>query len=105
MPNDTGRTSTRGALMPVNFMRSVKLLIAFLVIALVAAPVTVRAALTIEIIGAGAKQIPIAIVQFRAEDTLSQAITPVIAADLARSGLFRAIDAGGVNPLPTEPAE
>ncbi|HEX6005693.1 MAG TPA: Tol-Pal system beta propeller repeat protein TolB [Burkholderiales bacterium] len=64
-----------------------------------------RAALTIEIIGAGAKQIPIAIVQFRAEDTLSQAITPVITADLARSGLFRAVDAGGVNPLPTEPAE
>jgi TolB protein len=65
----------------------------------------VHAALTIEIIGAGAKQIPIAIVAFRAEDGLSQPITPVISADLQRSGLFRIIDAGGVNPLPTEPAE
>lgn len=64
-----------------------------------------RAALTIEIIGAGAKQIPIAISQFRAEEGLPQQITSVIAADLARSGLFRMIDAGGVSPLPTEPAE
>src|SRR5688500_2598018 len=105
MLNKTHRTNSRGAVMPLTFMHSVKLLITFATLSLLVLPAGARAALTIEIIGAGAKQIPIAIVQFRAEDTLSQAITPVIAADLARSGLFRAIDAGGVNPLPTEPAE
>lgn len=86
-------------------MRSIKLLIASFVLALLIAPGAVRAALTIEIIGAGANQIPIAIVQFRAEDALAQKITPVVAADLARSGLFRMIDSGGVTPLPTELAE
>ena len=44
-----------------------------------------RAALTIDVVGAGANQISIAIVPFRAEEGLKQGITPVIAADLARS--------------------
>ena len=64
-----------------------------------------RAALTIEIIGTGATQLPIAVVPFRAEGGLAQQITPVIAADLARSGVFRTIDAGGLNPLPHEPQD
>jgi len=84
-----------------SIMRAAFTLLAFLL--WMATPA--RAALTIEIIGSGAKQIPIAIVQFRAEQGLPQQITPVIAADLARSGLFRMIDAGGVSPLPAEPAE
>ena len=63
------------------------------------------AALTVEIIGSGANQIPIAIVPFRAEEGLAQKITPVVAADLARSGLFRMIDPGGVVPVPVEPGE
>ena len=64
-----------------------------------------HAALTIEIIGTGASQFPIAVVPFRAEAGLAQAVTPVIAADLARSGLFRMVDAGGLNPPPYEPQE
>ena len=61
------------------------------------------ASLTIEIVGAGANQIPVAIVPFRAEEGLAQRITPVVAADLARSGLFRMVDPGGMNPVPHEP--
>ena len=65
----------------------------------------VRAALTIEIIGAGGSQVPIAIVPFRAEEGLSQKVTPVVNADLTRSGLFKMVDAGGVNPPPYEPQD
>jgi TolB protein len=61
------------------------------------------AALTIEIIGAGANQIPIAIAPFRAEDGAS--VTPVIAADLTRSGMFKTIDPGGIVPMPSEPEQ
>lgn len=63
------------------------------------------AAMTIEIVGAGAQQIPVAIVPFRAEEGLSQRLTPVVSADLARSGLFRTVDAGGMNPVPHEPEQ
>lgn len=69
------------------------------------APLAARAALTIEIIGAGATQIPIAVAPFRAEDALAQRITPVVAADLARSGLFSIVDSGGVTPVPVDPAD
>lgn len=66
----------------------------------------VHAALTIEIIGAGANQIPIAIAPFRAEEPLGQQrLTPVVGANLARSGLFRTVDAGGIVPVPSEPGE
>jgi TolB protein len=64
-----------------------------------------HAALSIEIIGTGAKQIPVAIVPFRAEEGLSQKVTPVVAADLTNSGLFKMIDAGGINPLPSDPQD
>jgi len=64
-----------------------------------------RAALTIEIIGTGETQFPVAVVPFRAEGGLGQPVTPVIASDLARSGLFRMVDSGGLNPLPHEPQE
>src|SRR5688572_16591559 len=62
-----------------------------------------HAALTIEIVGAGANQIPIAIAPFRAEEGTAQPLTPVIGADLARSGLFKTVDTGGIVPMPTEP--
>ncbi|HYH41595.1 MAG TPA: Tol-Pal system beta propeller repeat protein TolB [Burkholderiales bacterium] len=64
-----------------------------------------HAALTIEIVGSGANQIPIAIAPFRAEEGTPQALTPIVIADLARSGLFKTIDAGGISPVPYEPAE
>jgi len=68
-------------------------------------PPPARGALTIEIVGSGATQFPIAVVAFRAEDRLAQQISPVVAADLERSGLFRLVDAGGLNPIPSEPAQ
>lgn len=55
--------------------------------------------------GSGADQIPIAIVPFAAEEFLPQSITAVVGADLARSGLFKAIDPSGVQPPPHEPGE
>jgi len=64
-----------------------------------------RAVLTIEIVGAGTNQFPVAIVPFRAEAGLPQPLTSVIAADLGRSGLFRTVDAGGLNPPPYEPQD
>ena len=62
-----------------------------------------RAALTIEIVGSGANQIPIAIVPFQAEAGIPTQLTPIVAADLARSGLFKMVDAGGVVPVPHQP--
>ncbi|MBZ0095861.1 MAG: Tol-Pal system beta propeller repeat protein TolB [Sulfuricella sp.] len=64
-----------------------------------------HAALTIEIVGSGANQIPIAVVPFAGESVLPQGITAVIAADLQRSGLFKIVDPAGVKPEPHEPAE
>jgi len=61
-----------------------------------------RAQLTVEITGAGANQIPIGIVPFQAEQALPQMVTPIIEADLARSGRFRTTYAGGANPPPVE---
>lgn len=63
----------------------------------------VSAALDIEIVGAGEHQIPVSIVPFRGEGKLTQSISSVIAADLARSGLFKLIDPAG--RLPHEPGE
>jgi TolB protein len=73
--------------------------------ALLATPQLAWAALTIDVVGSGAQQIPIAIVPFRAEEGLAQQITPVVAADLARSGLFRMVDPGGMVPVPHEPEQ
>ena len=64
-----------------------------------------RAQLTIEIIGGGANQIPIAVLPFVGESALPQSITEIVEQDLSRSGRFRAIFVGGVNPLPTETAQ
>jgi TolB protein len=66
---------------------------------------TAHAQLKIEIIGGGANQTPIAILPFKAETTLPQALTPVVAADLTRSGLFKMVDTGGLAVIPGEPAE
>ena len=82
-----------------------RFLLASLLLAWIALGGSARAALTVEIIGSGANQIPIAIVPFRAEDAMAQKVTPVVAADLARSGLFRMVDPGGVAPVPYEPGD
>ncbi|MEO8343940.1 MAG: Tol-Pal system protein TolB, partial [Gallionella sp.] len=56
------------------------------------------AALSIEIIGAGEHQIPVAIVPFGGESKLAQTINEVIAGDLQRTGLFRLVDLAGKAP-------
>ena len=58
----------------------------------------VKAALDIEVAGAGERQIPIAIVQFAGENKLSQSITNIVGADLQRSGQFRLIDPTNKSP-------
>jgi TolB protein len=62
-----------------------------------------HAALNIEIFGGGARQIPIAIVPFAAEEGLKEPLTPIISADLHRSGLFKLVDTAGLRPH--EPVE
>jgi TolB protein len=53
---------------------------------------SVRAALDIEVTGAGEHQIPISVVPFAGEDKLPLSISLIVAADLQRSGLFRLVD-------------
>ena len=57
--------------------------------------VPAHADLTIEITGAGANRIPLAVADFGGEPGVSRALTSVIRGDLERSGLFRIVDAGG----------
>lgn len=65
-----------------------------------------RAALTIEITGGAALTIPIAIAPFAGEEILGKDRTSaIVAADLARSGLFKIVDTAGVSPLPRVPSE
>jgi len=56
------------------------------------------AQLTIEIIGGGATQTPIAIVPFAGESDYPLGITGIVAADLQRSGLFRLVEPGSARP-------
>lgn len=77
----------------------------YLLLCFVALPGVLHAALTIEIVGSGANQIPVAIVPFAAENTLPQSMTGIISADLQRSGLFKLIDPSAVKPQPFEPHE
>jgi TolB protein len=77
--------------------RFARVLLALLCLAAMGAA---RAQLTIEIIGGGATTIPIAVVPFAGESTYPLSLTTVVAADLARSGLFKLVDSGGVNPRP-----
>ncbi len=73
------------------------LLAAFLLVAFPA-----RAQLTIEITGGGANQIPIAVLPFVGESALPQNVTDIVEQDLSRSGRFRSLFVGGINPLPSE---
>src|SRR5215831_1167223 len=74
-----------------------KLVALVILLLLVAGPA--RAQLTIEIIGGGANQIPIAVLPFAGENVLPQSITEIVEQDLTRSGRFRAIFVGGVSPI------
>jgi len=67
-------------------------LILLAVVGLLALPA--QAQLTIDIIGGGATQTPIAIVPFAGEADYPLGVTGIVGADLQRSGLFRLIDTG-----------
>jgi TolB protein len=60
------------------------------------------AQLSIEITGAGAQRIPIAVAPFAGEGALAQGISSIVRADLERSGLFRALELPALNPPLTE---
>lgn len=51
-----------------------------------------QAQLVIDVTGAGASRIPIAIAEFSGDRVVSQALTSVVRSDLERSGLFKLID-------------
>ncbi len=59
---------------------------------------------TIEIIGGGAQQYPIAITNFPGEAALPQGIAQIVRDDLNRSGLFKLVDASNL-PVPAEPSQ
>jgi TolB protein len=56
-----------------------------------------QAQLAIEITGAGANRIPVAIADFAGDSVASRIITGTVRADLERSGLFKLIDTSGVS--------
>ena len=80
------------------WLRSVLLLLALV-------STSAYAQLSIEITGGGANQIPIGVLRFAGEQVLSQNISDIVEADLQRSGRFRTLFAGSVDPLPTEVAQ
>ncbi len=64
------------------------------VLSLLAATVA-QAQLSIEITGAGANRIPVAIANFAGDTAAAQVVTATVRADLERSGLFKLIDPAG----------
>src|SRR5688572_4747618 len=80
---------------------SQRLTAVFALLLFVAAPLA-RAQLSIEITGAGAQRIPIAVVAFAGEGSLGHSISSIVRADLERSGLFRGLELPPLSPHPTE---
>lgn len=76
-------------------LRGLRCMLGLLLLAQVSAA---NAVMTIEIIGAGEHQIPVAIVPFGGDAKLAQTINAVVVGDLQRSGLFRLIDPAGKLP-------
>ncbi len=64
-----------------------------------------RADLTIEIVGGGMNQYPLALPVFVGENALPGGLTPIIKSDLARTGAVRFVDASSVPNLPGDPAQ
>ncbi len=60
------------------------------------AAVSAQAQLTIDIVGVGAQQFPVAVAGFAGADPQAQQMSSVIEADLARSGLIKTINSAGL---------
>ncbi|UXY15640.1 Tol-Pal system beta propeller repeat protein TolB [Chitiniphilus purpureus] len=76
----------------------------WMAVSLVAAAAA-HADMTIEVVGVGANQYPIAIAPFQSEQGQQQPVTPIVGDDLARSGLFKVIGAGDLAPVPYAPEQ
>ena len=61
---------------------------------LVLASSLAQAQLAIEITGAGANRMPVAVASFEGESALPRAVTDVVRADLERSGIFKMVELG-----------
>ena len=70
--------------------------ISLLAVVLALLQVPAHAELTIEITGAGANRIPVAIADFGGDPAAARIVTSVVRADLERSGLFKMVDASGL---------
>jgi TolB protein len=79
--------------------------ISFLLVLMATAIGSAHAALTIEIVGGAAQQIPIAVVPFAQPTAQPENLATIINADLRRSGLFRALETRGVTNQPHDLAE
>src|SRR5688572_3929536 len=77
----------------------------FIVTLLAALAAHGQSPLQIDITTSGGRQIPIAVMPLKGESAQPQAVSEVVAADLARSGLFRLVNTVGISPLPSEPSE
>ena len=60
------------------------------------------AQLSIEVTGAGANRIPIAIVPVAGDGSIAPGISSIVRADLERSGLFRTLETPPLAPVPTD---
>jgi TolB protein len=78
---------------------------ALAVLAASLAVLAARAQLTIDITTSGGRQVPIAVMPMAGDSSQPQSVSDVVAADLARTGLFRLVNTAGIAPLPTEPSE
>jgi TolB protein len=84
-------------------MRSLtRVWIVFVWMALLCGAPPARAQLSIEITGAGAQRVPLAVVPFAGEQTLAPGLTAIVLADLERCGMFRGIEVPPLTPQPTE---
>ena len=73
------------------YIRLVRWLSRIAILLVCVAPLA-RAQLSIEITGAGANRLPIAIVPFVGESALPPGISTIVRADLERSGQFRGLE-------------
>ena len=79
--------------------------VASFVVCLLLTAAPVQAQLTINVETSSGRQVPIAIAPFALEAGAPQNITPLIADNLARSGMFRIVNTGGISNMPTEPSQ
>ena len=82
--------------MKIALLRDLRLALAVSALGLSSLCTSAHAQLTIDIVGVGAQQIPVAVAGFAGNDALAQQVSSVIEADLARSGLIKTVNAAGL---------